>query len=184
MPRPSIHTPARNNPKSAFVLEASAKLLTASTRDCELLSLHFIREVSSHALPYCPRLITKWRTCPAISHDISFNSTSPSHHIRRQRTFAAQALPLSSKQVRLASFAPRTHRDKLQSDISAVITIITTTTLQSWALLERPLYSSPAFHKSSPLVPILSQTNAVHTITSHLYKIHLNTVHPSMFWSS
>jgi hypothetical protein len=35
------------------------------------------------------------------------------------------------------------------------------------------------FHRSSPLVPILSQTNPVHTIPSYLCKIHLN--YPSTY---
>jgi hypothetical protein len=38
-------------------------------------------------------------------------------------------------------------------------------------------------HKSSPPVPILSQTNPVH-ITSHLYKIHHNIIQPPTSWSS
>jgi hypothetical protein len=33
------------------------------------------------------------------------------------------------------------------------------------------------FHKSPPLVPILSQTNSVHTIPSCLSKSHLNIFH-------
>jgi hypothetical protein len=39
-------------------------------------------------------------------------------------------------------------------------------------------------HKSPPLVPILSQINQIHTITSYLCKIHFNIVHPPMPWSS
>jgi hypothetical protein len=34
------------------------------------------------------------------------------------------------------------------------------------------------------MVPILSQINPVHTIPSHLSKIHFNIVHPPMSWSS
>jgi hypothetical protein len=38
--------------------------------------------------------------------------------------------------------------------------------------------------KSSPPVPILSQTNPVHITSSHLYKIHPNIIHPPTSWSS
>jgi hypothetical protein len=33
-------------------------------------------------------------------------------------------------------------------------------------------------HKSSPPLPILTQTNPVHITPSHLYKIHPNIIHP------
>jgi hypothetical protein len=36
--------------------------------------------------------------------------------------------------------------------------------------------ASITIHKSSPPVPILSQTNRVHIIPSHLYKIHPNII--------
>ncbi|PNF38411.1 hypothetical protein B7P43_G07252 [Cryptotermes secundus] len=39
-------------------------------------------------------------------------------------------------------------------------------------------------HKSPPLVPILSQTNLIHTIPSYLSKIHFNMAHPPTPWSS
>jgi hypothetical protein len=35
-------------------------------------------------------------------------------------------------------------------------------------------------HKSSPLVPVLSQTIPVDTTPSYLYKIHLKVIHPPM----
>jgi hypothetical protein len=39
-------------------------------------------------------------------------------------------------------------------------------------------------HKSSPLAPILSQINLVHTIPSYLTKINFNIIHSSTSWSS
>jgi hypothetical protein len=39
-------------------------------------------------------------------------------------------------------------------------------------------------HKSPPLIPILSQINPTHTVSSYLYKIHFNIVHPPTPWSS
>jgi hypothetical protein len=39
-------------------------------------------------------------------------------------------------------------------------------------------------HKSPPLVHIFSQIDLVHTIQSHLSKIHFNIVHPPTSWSS
>jgi hypothetical protein len=39
-------------------------------------------------------------------------------------------------------------------------------------------------HKSPPLVHILSHINLIHTIPSHLSKIHFNFVHPPTSWSS
>jgi hypothetical protein len=39
-------------------------------------------------------------------------------------------------------------------------------------------------HKSPPLVPILSQIDAIPTILSYLSKIHFNIVHPLTSWSS
>jgi hypothetical protein len=38
-------------------------------------------------------------------------------------------------------------------------------------------------HKRSPLVSFLSQTNAVHTISSYLSQNHLNIIHQPPFWS-
>jgi hypothetical protein len=33
-------------------------------------------------------------------------------------------------------------------------------------------------------MPILKQTNPVHTTPSGLYKVHLNVIYPPMSWSS
>jgi hypothetical protein len=38
-------------------------------------------------------------------------------------------------------------------------------------------------HKNPPLVPILSQIDAVHTTPSYLYKIHFNIMYPPTSWS-
>jgi hypothetical protein len=42
---------------------------------------------------------------------------------------------------------------------------------------ERPSF---ARHKNPPLVPTPSQKNPIHTHTSYLFKIHINTIRPSM----
>jgi hypothetical protein len=39
-------------------------------------------------------------------------------------------------------------------------------------------------HKTSPPVPILSQTNSVHNIHSYLQKVHFNVIYPSTSRSS
>jgi hypothetical protein len=39
-------------------------------------------------------------------------------------------------------------------------------------------------HKSPPLLPVLSQIDPVHNISSYLSKIHFNIVHPHTSWSS
>jgi hypothetical protein len=39
-------------------------------------------------------------------------------------------------------------------------------------------------HKSPPLVPILSQIDSAHNISSYLSKIYFSIVYPPMSWSS
>jgi hypothetical protein len=39
-------------------------------------------------------------------------------------------------------------------------------------------------HKSPPLVPILSQSNSIHTIPFYFPKAHFNIVHTPTYWSS
>jgi hypothetical protein len=39
-------------------------------------------------------------------------------------------------------------------------------------------------HKSPPLVPIVSQINAVHITPSYFSKIYFNITHPPTSWSS
>jgi hypothetical protein len=51
-----------------------------------------------------------------------------------------------------------------------------------WSLWKPKFHNH--IHKSCPSVPILRQTNSVHTTPSYLCKINLNVIHPPTTWSS